>query len=370
MNLKEKIINCINQIIMEKGKTVFYNDCLEHSFTKIKYPLGINGTVVYPSLNYPVTKKGDDLYVKGLEVMTGENYNLYKPPKSGKDRLIKESYLVPEPPIGWWLSEKLDGQRAIWDGAKFVSRGSGTSDPRVYPYVPKWFVALMPPSIALDGELYIARNSFSETTSILKTKLKTGNQEELDTRWTKIKFVVFDVLNESFLNDKLFVERKELLRKIVQERCKVWESINLPLYLAKGPCPLVFTEQYLIKSENQLNSVYTSLTSQGAEGVMIRANVPYIPRRSRFILKLKLVDDAECVIKGPHKPGEGKYQGMLGSFRCEMPNGKIFYVGGMDDNIRKNYKIDHPDNTIIVYTFNGITPDGIPRHPRYKGIKE
>ena len=81
-----------------------------------------------------------------------------------------------------------------------------------------------------------------------------------------------------------------------------------------------------------------------------------------------MVDDAECVIKGPHKPGEGKYQGMLGSFRCEMPNGKIFYVGGMDDNVRKNYKLEHPDNTVITYTFNGLTNDGLPRHPRYKGI--
>ena len=362
MNLKERIIICINQIIMEKGRTRFFSEGLEHSFTKIKFPLGINGTVVYPYPDAPVTKKGNDYYVKELEVMTGENYNLYTTPKSGRDRLIKDTYSVPEPPIGWWVSEKFDGQRAVWDGAKFVSRGSGTGDPRVYPYVPRWFIALMPPSIALDGELYIARNSFSETTSILKTKLKT---EELDKHWTKIKFVVFDILN-----DKLYSERKEQLKEIVKERCNLWKSITLPLYLNKGSCPLVYTQQYLITSKQQLMEIYNNLTSQGAEGVMVRANVPYIPRRSKFILKMKLEDDAECIIQGPHKPGEGKYKDNLGSFRCVMPNGKVFYVGGMNDNIRKNYKITHPDNTVITYIFNGITNDGLPRHPRYKGIKE
>ena len=347
---------------MEKGRTQFFSEGLEHSFTKIKFPLGINGTVVYPYPDAPVTKKGDDYYVKELEVMTGENFNLYTTPKSGRDRLIKDTYSVPEPPIGWWVSEKFDGQRAVWDGAKFVSRGSGTGDPRVYPYVPRWFIALMPPSIALDGELYIARNSFSETTSILKTKLK-NNKEELDKRWTKIKYVVFDVLN-----DQLYEKRKEQLKEIVKERCDLWKIISLPLYLDKSPCPLIYTDQYLIKSNEQLKEIYNNLTSQGAEGVMIRANVPYIPRRSRFILKLKFEDDAECIIKGPHKPGEGKYRDKLGSFRCMMPNGKFFYVSGITDDIRTNYKTTHPDNTVITYIYNGLTDDGLPRHPRYKGI--
>ena len=80
MNLKDKIIICINQIIMEKGRTRFFSEGLEHSFTKIKFPLGINGTVVYPYPDAQVTKKGNDYYVKDLEVMTGENYNLYTTP--------------------------------------------------------------------------------------------------------------------------------------------------------------------------------------------------------------------------------------------------------------------------------------------------
>src|SRR5689334_6705459 len=50
---------------------------------------------------------------------------------------------------GWWMSEKLDGVRAYWDGTQFLSRLGN-----VY-VAPEWFVAGLP-STPLDGELWIA----------------------------------------------------------------------------------------------------------------------------------------------------------------------------------------------------------------------
>ena len=363
------LLNCINLIAKSKGLTMeqYINDAQEEGYAKLKVPLGIYGKSI---LGLKTIEKNSDFYVPGLEVMTGHNYN-ERVFKSGRDRVIKDIYKVPDAPVGWWVSEKFDGQRAVWDGEKFISRGSGTGDPRVYPYIPRWFLALMPPNIALDGELFIARNSFNITTSILKTKLKKNNQEELEHRWLSIKYIVFDVIN-----DELYEKRKEILKKIVEERCKVWNLISLPFYLKKGKCPLIFTEQIKVTSEQHLISIYNKLTSEEAEGVMIRApGIPYIPRRTKLILKMKLEEDSDCVIQNmeDHKPGEGKYKGMLGSFYCKDGN-KYFYVGGMNDLIRKNYKNSlseyfHPKGTVIVYQFNGLTPDGIPRHPRYKGIK-
>jgi len=84
------------------------------------------------------------------------------------------------------------------------------------------------------------------------------------------------------------------------------------------------------------------------------------------MLKLKPEEDDECVIVG-YKPGEGKYKNMLGSFLCEKEN-KQFYVGGMTDEIRKNYLQTHPVGTKITYKFTFLTDDNLPRHPRYKGI--
>src|SRR5437660_2866176 len=36
--------------------------------------------------------------------------------------LLAESWDGSSDPSGWWLSEKLDGVRAYWDGKRFVSR--------------------------------------------------------------------------------------------------------------------------------------------------------------------------------------------------------------------------------------------------------
>jgi DNA ligase-1 len=102
----------------------------------------------------------------------------------------------------------------------------------------------------------------------------------------------------------------------------------------------------------------------------------YIPKRTRLLLKLKPEEEAECIITGPHKEGIGQFEGLLGSFRCQLINtDKFFYVGGMKRSIRVNYnnkKSDeyHPDGTIITFKYTEMTPDGIPRFPRYKGIRE
>jgi len=361
-------LECIKSVAKSKGVSLeqFVNMSQEKSYSFKNS--GIYGT---SALGLSSIERGGNRYVPGLEVMTGFNYN-DREIKSGRDRVVKDQFKVPNAPVGWWVSEKFDGQRAVWDGEKFISRG-GSGDPRVYPYIPRWFTALMPPGIALDGELFMARNSFSATTSILKTKLKPESerkskdpsQEELDIRWMNIKYIVFDVIN-----DFIYEKRKEMLKEIVKEREKVWKEMSIPFYLTKGPSPLVFTEQFKITSEKQLIELYNKLVSEDAEGVMIRApGIPYIPRRTKLMLKMKLEEDSECRIIG-YKPGEGKYKSLLGSFYCkDLVSGNNFYIGGMDDNIRKNYLSTHPIGTVISYQFNGKTADNIPRHPRYKGIR-
>ena len=407
MSGRSDIINCISSIIKDKKTSMEkYLDLVNiKSFDKIEsYGLGIDGTVVYPKLNEPTRIKGDDIYVPGLKdnFMLAENYIDKKTQKPTKitqrmgDYLIMSANGINQPPVGWYMSEKFDGQRAMWDGSKFVSRGSPQSEPRVYPYVPIWFIALMPPGIALDGEFFIGRGKFTETTGILRTKLKEEDSRkkgdhtkmELDKRWNSIKYQVFDTPNNEPFEDRL-----EFLEELINQRCKVWEQIKLPPYLKKEKCPLVLTKQYLIKSEEKLIEYYDQLVSDEAEGVMIRApKIEYIPKRTRLMLKLKPEEEGECMITTKdingryigHKEGKGQFAGLLGSFNCRLitssPKGnfltdKFFYVGGMKASIRSNYlnkKSDeyHPDGTIITFKYTELTPDGIPRFPRYKGIRE
>ena len=65
----------------------------------------------------------------------------------------------------WWMSEKLDGVRAYWDGKRFLSRQGNEY------HAPEWFVAGLP-ATPLDGELWIDRKKFQRTVSIVRRQEK------------------------------------------------------------------------------------------------------------------------------------------------------------------------------------------------------
>ena len=244
-------------------------------------------------------------------------------------------------PTGWWASEKFDGYRAIWNGKSFVSRNGK-------PYaVPDWFKALMPPSIALDGEFWMGRGNF-QNCGIFRKKVPNA-QEWKD---ADVKYTVYDAP----MLHLPFEERMIELRRIVEHQCK-----------GHPKCPLVFTQQTKVESSKHLDEMFKDIVEKGGEGIMIRKpKSEYEQKRSSALLKYKQFGDTECKIIG-YKPGTGKYKGLLGSFECKLLNGtqKPFYVSGMDDCIRKTYKTSHPIGTIITITFNEKTDDGIPRFPRY-----
>ena len=252
------------------------------------------------------------------------------------DLEIKNSLQIPDYPVGWWMSEKFDGQRALWDGKHFISRL-----PRVYPYVPSFITDQMPKNVVLDGEFYLGRNTFQE----LGFLRSTHQTPEVDNKWKKIKYQIFDIVSDS-----PFETRLEQLK-----------SLKLPSFC-------VITKQKLIKSELHLDTFYNKIVSCNGEGVMIRApKVGYIYRRTWLMLKLKPDNDAEAKVIG-YKPGEGKYSGMLGALQLQTPSGITFYVSGFPDSIRTNYLTTHPIGTTVTYRYTFLTDAGVPRHPRYKGI--
>ena len=60
------------------------------------------------------------------------------------------------PPVGWYMSEKYDGYRAMWDGKRFVSRQGNVYN------APEWFTKHLPKDVVLDGELYAGRDNFQQ----------------------------------------------------------------------------------------------------------------------------------------------------------------------------------------------------------------
>ena len=269
----------------------------------------------------------------------------YRDPKSGKINNPPKG--VPAAPVGWWMSEKFDGYRAIWDGAKFVSRGGNEF------VTPAWFSAWLPKGVPLDGELFLGRECF-EKCGIFRRKVP----DDAEWKSLKVKYNIFDAPTLK----KPFEERVAYIDKLVKDSCK-----------KSRDCPLVSVIHTRINSEAEMTSKLKTLLSKGAEGLMLRApKSPYDSKRSKYLLKVKPQFDSECRIIG-HNLGSGKYSNMLGAFHCEWRNkGNVvqFDISGMNDEIRENYERTHPIGTTITFGYLGLTSSNKPRHPFYLRKRE
>src|SRR6185295_11628886 len=97
--------------------------------------------------------------------------------------LLAHKWELAHDPTGWWMSEKLDGIRAYWDGEAFVSRLGNRF------FAPDWFVADLPAD-TLDGELWVERKKFARAISIVRSG--AGGDD-----WREVRYVVFDAPNAS-----------------------------------------------------------------------------------------------------------------------------------------------------------------------------
>src|SRR5580658_6453098 len=98
--------------------------------------------------------------------------------KEGPPVLLAETWDNSLDLAGWWMSEKLDGVRAYWDGKQFISRQGN-----LY-HAPDWFVDGLPET-PLDGELWLDRKKFQRTVSIVRRQDKSD-------LWKEIRYLVFD----------------------------------------------------------------------------------------------------------------------------------------------------------------------------------
>jgi len=239
-------------------------------------------------------------------------------------------------PADFLVSEKFDGVRAFWDGKKLKFR-SGRE-----VAAPAWFTERLP-SQPLDGELWLARGRFEELAGFVR------RLQPEDAEWRQIKYLVFELPD----GPGPFTERAMRIRDIIAEL--QWPQ-------------LVAVPQFRVKDRAELMGKLDEVIRGGGEGLMLhRADAPYTTGRSDDLLKLKPLSDTEAVVV-EQIPGKGKYQGLLGALRVEMPDGKRFVIGsGYTDATRQ-----HPPavGTVITYTYQGLTRKGLPRFARYLRVRE
>ncbi len=267
---------------------------------------------------------------------------------------------------GWFMSEKLDGQRCLWDGG--VSRGELARDvpwantekdgryinqPRATGlwtrygnviHAPEWFLNKLPEGICLDGELYLGRGQFQTLRTIVST-LEPG------VGWESVQYKVFDaphpctVFNDGEIKITNF-------KKILKNGFEYWftrsprqpaSKQNFEQTYARLPQEFRHDQSRLPYStaaaKTTLLDKLEEITALGGEGIMLRKPESFWqPCRSHDLLKVKKMLDAEGTVLG-YQWGErtalgSKLLGLMGALVLDF-NGRVFSLSGFTDAERQ-----------------------------------
>jgi DNA ligase-1 len=262
------------------------------------------------------------------------------PPKTSKPDsdekapplLLAQSWDTQADLTGWWISEKLDGVRAYWDGERLYSRLGNVF------HAPDWFLENFPRA-PLDGELWGGRGQFQSTVSVVR-------RQDAGPHWKDIQYVVFDLPAMA----APFEVRQAALADLLAGR---------PDFLSLHP-------QMPCEGLAHLDEELKKVQALGGEGLMLRQpGSLYETGRSWTLLKVKSFFDGEARVVG-HQPGAGRHAGRLGALQVELADGKRFSVGtGFSDAEREN---PPAIGTLITFRYQELSNAGIPRFPSYVGV--
>jgi DNA ligase-1 len=244
--------------------------------------------------------------------------------------LLAETWNATINVASWWLSEKLDGVRAFWDGAQFLSRQGNVF------HTPAWFTVSLP-KVPLDGELWLARKAFQRTVSIIR-------RHDGSDLWREIRFLVFDAPAVG----EPFEARLEYLRDSFAEH---------------GPRHAELLRHERCRGANHLHSELERIHALGGEGLMLRQpGSHYEPGRSTTLLKVKRFQDAEARVVA-HLPGTGRHGGRLGAVLVELSDRTTFSVGtGFTDAQRE---CPPAIGSVITFRYQELSDRGVPRFPTF-----
>lgn len=234
----------------------------------------------------------------------------------------------------YWVSEKLDGVRARWNGQQLISRGGNVFA------APEWFTKDFP-TVSLDGELWMGRRRYEDTSSVVR-------KHQPHEGWRNIRFMVFDLPEHA----GTFDERVSAMNYLATQ-------VHSPY--------LTIIKQEIFDTEETLKQELQAVLAQGGEGLMLhRKTARYLKGRSQSLLKLKPYTDAEATVIG-YRPGKGKYTGQVGSLKVRTDAGIVFYIGtGLSNEQRRH---PPPLHSQITFRHQGFTKNGIPRFPVFLRIR-
>jgi DNA ligase-1 len=239
-------------------------------------------------------------------------------------------------PVGFVVSEKLDGVRAVWDGTRLRFRSGRPLA------APDWLLSALPPE-PLDGELWLGRGRFDSLSAIVRSNPADANN------WQSVRYMVFDMPEQP----GSFAQRYARLQALVAASGQPWLEAITQRHGSDAAA-----------LERQLRE----LTQAGAEGLVLhRWDAPWQPGRSQAVYKFKLQPDAEATVCA-HLPGKGKYAGRTGALLVESDQGVRFALGsGLSDAQRAD---PPPVGAQVTYRYRGLTAAGVPRFATLLRVRE
>ncbi len=319
--------------------------------------------------------------------------------------------------LGWYVSEKLDGIRAFWDGG--ISRGipaaevpyaNTVKDHRLIKeviatglwsrtgkviYAPDYWLDGLP-NLTLDGELWLGRNDFQELTSIVSTK--DGSTSDA---WDYVEYKIFDSPSPNIVFSPRTITVRDYdynitgrMPEFADGSCSNFNVVYQLLEKMDLGRAELHHQEILVghrdENEKQLQGKLDALLLLGAEGVMLRNGISYwTSQRSKNLLKYKPWRDAEGVITGFTSGRDttkgGRLLGKIGALVLEY-DGKRLELSGLTDDERafsrgyeREWAEEHPGEDMpedfvgkhfkfgdtVTFKYRELSDSGIPKEARY-----
>ncbi|MDD0809969.1 DNA ligase [Curvibacter sp. RS43] len=257
-------------------------------------------------------------------------------PSPHQTPLMQATRYEPGQPVdGFWVSEKLDGVRARWDGQRLWTR-SGRAIHAPPHFTQSW------PSLMLDGELWSGPGQFAQSVAAVRDGPSSS-------AWQGLRMMAFDAPE---LPDPFGTPGGRLH----QLQAAIEQSKATDAQVAGH---LQAVAQQPVTSVAQVKAWLDEVLAQGGEGLILhRASGLYRSGRSPDVLKYKAFEDAEAQVVQV-LPGKGAWRGQAGALLVQTQEGHRLRLGsGLPEALR----LDPPAvGSWVSFRYQGLHPGGVPR---------
>ena len=255
------------------------------------------------------------------------------------------------------LQPKLDGMRCIAKADGLWTRNGErlVSIPHIEEALKEVFKKY--PNKVLDGELYNhdLKDDFNKIVSCAKKTKPTA--EDLETSRLHIQYWVYDIHDPLKWGKEEVFEARHSFLSIIHTR-----------YLDDTPIKLTPTAIVKTDMVDEHAAIWIEL---GFEGAMVRTPGPYQNKRSKFLIKWKEMMDEEFEIIDIQE-GAGNRAGIASRIILKLPGGRTFAAGVIGNFDYSKWLLDNKNEYIGqsgTVVFQNYTPDGIPRFPKFKAVR-